>query len=300
MANAKELAAQAEELRKQAQAGEEVDDVVIEEEEGADGDDDVAADKSPPGFLSYEDYIKAGKDPKKYKGEDAYNETYAHIHEIKGLKKELKTVSQSVQATMDEWRATEREKVKAELQADLKRQKDEGDIEGVLETKEKLDSIRHEEKTGAAPKLLPVIEDYIQDNPILDAKSDDFDQDTFEDFRSLYDAEINKMTAGTGMGLSERQIQRALGRALNQAQDLNKPAQAPTRSPRNDRAGPGRQATRGGEAKQSIEVRLKNMKFQDNRNPDGNPNPAYAAYLKIKATAGPKAAERFAKAQLGE
>jgi hypothetical protein len=293
---AQEIAAEAEALRAKGaeQEDDTTDDVVVEDE------DDGAGDKSPPGFLSYEDYIKSGKDPKKYKGEDAYKETYEHIHEIKSLKKELKVVAQSVSDTMEEWRNAERAKLKEEAKQELEQAKASGDVNAVLEAKEKLDEIKQDEKKGVAPKLLPVIEDYIQDNPLIDAQSKDFNQDVFEDFKLLYDAQVTKLTNGTGIGMTERQIQRALTRALEEAKEMNKEALPQVRSPRNDRAGPGRTNKGGDPGKgQSLEVRLKNLKFADNRNTDGNPHPAYATFMKMKET-NPKAAERFARNLLGD
>ena len=151
------------------------------------------------------------------------------------------------------------------------------------------------------PSTPPVIVDYIEDNPLINVESKEFNQDFFEDFKLVYDSTISKLTNGTGIGLSDRQIQRALNAAYNEAKELN-PELFPARSsPRNERSGPGRAPAKpGAEGKgQSIEVRLKNLKFADNRNPDDNPHPGYATYMKLKES-NPKAAERFARNLLGD
>lgn len=284
-----EIAAEAEALR-------DADQEVIEQEE--EREEESTVDDSPPGFLSYEDYVASGKDPKRYKGEEAYKETHGYIQEIKGLKKEVKTISKSVAETMETWQSKERQKIKAQLESELKQQKEDGLVDEALQTKEQLDQIKADEKRG--PQLPPVIVDYIADNPLIDIDSESFNKDFFEDFKLVYDSTITKLTNGTGMGLSDRQIQRALNSAYTEAKDLNPELFPPTSSPRNERTGPGRVQAKSGEGKgQSIEVRLKNMKFGDNRNPDDNPNPAYSTYIKLKET-NVKAAERFARGILGD
>jgi len=289
-----EIAAEAEALRKTGTAEPDDDVVTDDEEEGGEGKEESAS-----GFLSYEEYIKAGKDPDLYKGKKAWEEKQALLEANKALKKDFRQLSETVTSTMDEWRSNERAKMKSELETELAQAKADGDVNKVLEVKDKLTEIKTEEKRGTAPKLLPVIEDYIQDNSVIDAESKDFDQDVFEDFKALYDAQVTKLTAGTGVGLTERQIQRALGRALDEAKEMNKVTTQPQRSPRNDRQGTGRTPKGPDNKGQSIEVRLKNLKFDDNRNSENNPHPAYSIYKKMKET-NPKAAEQFARRTLGD
>lgn len=297
MANAKELAAQAEALRKVGEVSEEGD--VIDEEEEPE-EEAEPAEKGASEFLSYDEYIKAGKDPDLYKGKKAWEEKQALLQANKDLKKDFRQLSETVTSTMDEWRNTERAKLKTELANEMAQHKADGNIDGVLEVKEKLDAIKVEEKKGLTPQLPPVITDYISENPLIDINSKEFNGDFFEDFKLVYDSEIARLTNGTGKGLSDRQITRALNKAYEEAEDLNKGAKVQTKSPRNDRQGAGRTQNSAGSGKgPSIEVRLKAMKFGDNRNTDLNPHPAYATYMKMKET-NSKAAERFAKNILGD
>jgi hypothetical protein len=291
-----EIAAEAEKLRKGGAAEEPDDDVVTEEEEEAD-----VTDKSPPGFLSYEDYIKAGKDPKKYKGEDAYKETHEYLQQIKSLKKDMRETTQAMNAAMDDWKSTERARLKTELETELAQHKADGNVDKALEVKEQLAEIKQEERKGLLPQLPPVIVDYIGENPMIDINSKEFDKDFFEDFKLVYDSEIARLTNGTGKGLSDRQITRALNKAYEEAEDLNKGSKVPVRSPRNDRQGTGRSQNAAPNSKgQSIEVRLKNLKFGDNRNSENNPHPAYATYKKMMENGNKTAAARFAKNMLGD
>jgi hypothetical protein len=287
-----EIAAEAEAIRAGAKAEE--GDVVDEEE---DGDDDPQGSDDPPGFMSYDEWVKAGKDPDLFEGKKAYEEKHGLIKKFTDLKKDFRAVSQSVNDTMEEWRNNERTKLKAELTAQLKEQKDLGLVEEALETKEQLTKLTVEEKKGKVAQLPPVITDFIEATPLIDIDSKDFSPEVFEDFKLVYEAAITKLTNGTGLGLSDRQIKRALDNALAEAKELNKELFPPARSPRNDRPGQSRTGAgnrgEGGKG-QSVEVRLKNLKFGDNRNAEGNPHPAHAIYLKLKES-NPKAAERYAR-----
>jgi hypothetical protein len=287
-----EIAAEAEAIRAGAKAEE--GDVVEEEEEG----DDQQAGGDPPGFMSYDEWVKAGKDPDLFEGKKAYEEKHGLIKKFTDLKKDFRAVSQSVNDTMEEWRNGERTKLKAELAAQYKDQRDQGMVDEAVETKQALVKIEQEEKKGKVAQLPPVITDFIEATPLIDLDSKDFSPEVFEDFKLVYDAAITKLTNGTGLGLSDRQIKRALDNALAEAKELNKELFPPARSPRNDRPGQSRTGAgnrgEGGKGGQSIEVRLKNLKFGDNRNAEGNPHPAHAIYLKLKES-NPKAAERYAR-----
>ncbi len=300
MAKLDENAAAFEALQKQQNGGVEPqdDDVVV-----GDPPDDKAdkGEKTPPGFMSYDEYVKAGKDPDRYKGKKAYEDDYKRIQEIKGLKKEFKSFTQQVLAASEQTLIKERAEMRKDLEAELKRQKDEGDVEGALETKEKLIELKQEIKQGPPP-LNPVIQEFIEENPILDKDSEEFNQEFFDDMARLQAKEINSLSDKGGADLTSRQLKKCTENAFRKAQELNQELFTPKSSPRNDRPGLGRKAAnQGGDSRgQSVEVKLKNMRIQDNRNPDMNPSPAYDIYKFIKEKYGDKGADKFAHSALKE
>lgn len=280
----------------------------------ADGDDDVVVADPPDtkddkaekgeksvGFLSYEEYIEKGGDPKKYKGEDAYNDYYKLLAELKDTKKEVKTFTQQLLAASEATLAKERAAMKASLESELKRQKDEGDVDGALETKEKLTELKQEIKKGPVP-VNPVIAEFIEENPLIDKDSDDFNQDFYDDMVRLQAKEINALSDQGGIDLTDKQVLKCTRLAFEKAKALNADLFKPEVSERNNRQGLGRNGGKGGDGGkgQSFEVRLKNLKMDNNRSPDLNPNPAYDMYKHIKEKYGDKAADKFARSALSE
>lgn len=300
MGKLEDAAAAAEALRVQDHE----DDVIDHEE---DGDDAVAvkgeeSSKPPSEFLSYEDYIKAGKDPKKYKGEDVFKTIRELVDDLKNTKKEVKVYTQQLMAANEATLNKEREIMKAALEKQLKEQKDLGDVEGALETKEQLTELKQEAKKGPLP-INPVIQEFIEANPILDKSSKEFDEEFFDSMASLQAQHVNRLSGNGAKTLTDGQIRRCTEKAFEEAKEFYPELFKPKVSERNERQGMGRTATGkgGGDGKgQSYEVRLKNLKFADNRNPDMNANPAYDTYMHMKEKFGPKSADAFARRLLEE
>lgn len=303
MGKLEEIAEAAEKLRngEKPEVIDEADDVEGDTDDGEKGDKKEA---SPPGFKSYEDYIKDGGDPKKYKGEEAYSDYHKILQELKDTKKEFKTFSQQLltanQATLEKDRA----RIKAELEETLKQQKKDFDVDGIEKTAEALADLKKLENKGAPP-MNPVLVEFVEENPLIDKNSDEFNKEFFDDMALLQKKEIDAISSNKGADLTDAQILKCTKRAFEKAKSLNPelfPEAKPEVSERNNRQGLGRsQNGKGGDGKgASLEVRLKNLKSPDNRNPDMNPNPAYDTYLFMKEKYGPKAADKFARSVLEE
>jgi len=293
-----EIAAEAEALRAEAEGA----DVEVEEEEEGDdeGKEAKGKDKSPPGFKSYEEYIAEGGDPDLYKGKKAYEAEKKRIDEIKDLKKEFKVFTQQLMTANAETMNKERLAMKAQLEAELKQQKADGDVDGALETKEKLTELKAEVKAGPVP-LHPVIEQFIEDNPILDKNSDEYDPKFFKTMARLQAKEINTLSGNGGADLDPDEMRRCTQRAYEAAQEYYPDLFKPEISPRNERAGQRRKPNGAtGEGKgQSLEVRLKNLKITDrHHNPDVNANAHLDTYKFMKEKYGAKAADKFARSIL--
>lgn len=291
---AEEAAAKAEALRA-AQQGD-APDADVKDDDADEGKD------SPPGFKSYEEYVKDGGDPELYKGKKAYEAEKKRIDEIKDLKKEFKVFTQQLMTANAETMNKERLAMKTQLEAELKQQRADGDVDAALETKEKLTELKAEVKAGPVP-LHPVIEQFIEDNPILDKDSDDYDPKFFKTMARLQAKEINRLSANGGADLDADQMRRCTQKAFTETQEYYPELFKPDVSPRNERAGQGRKPNGGaGEGKgQSLDVRLKNMKIGDrHHNPDINNNSHYETYQFMKEKYGQKAADKFARNVLGD
>ncbi len=297
---AEEAAAAAEALRAKGSV-EEVDDEIVDDDKDDDGK--KAKDEAPPGFLSYEEYIEKGGDPKKYKGEDAYKDYHTLLKELKDTKKEVKVFTQQVLQASEATMAKERLAMKTQLEAELKQHKADGEVDLALETKEKLDTLKQEVKAGPAP-LNPVLQEFMEANPIIDRESDEFDKEFFDDMARFQAKRINSLSASDGRDLTDAQVLKCTKLAFKDALELNPEAVKPEVSPRNDRSGNGRKpAGNGGDKPQSLEVWLKNYQVKDARNPDATKGLAWETYKHMKENVSEKAATRFAnnlRASAGE
>lgn len=287
-----DIAAELENLRLE----DETDEVEVVEEE----QEEAPEEDNPPGFKSYEQYVKDGGDPDMYKGKKAYEAEKKRIDENKKLHAEvrdLKKSTDSIAEAMQEWQQSERDKMRKELEARFKEQKEAYDLDGALETREQLDSLKKEEKKP--PKLNPVIVQFTEDNPIINRDSEQFNQEFFDDMARLQAKKINAMSDNGGADLTNAQILKCTKAAYEEAKELNKELFV---SSRNDRQGaPSKKpAVTTADKGASLEVRLKNFKVVDARDPEGlNSNAPWEMYQLLKAK-DPKAAERFAKSTLGE
>lgn len=295
MGKLEDAAAAAEALRAKEYEGD-----VIEHDDDTPVDKAKPGEKPPPGFLSYEEYIKTGKDPKKYKGEDAYSDYHKLLGELKDTKREVKTFTQQLMAANEATLNKEREQMRVSLEKQLKEQKDLGDVDGALETKEQLIDLKKEVKQGPA-QINPVIQEFIEANPILDKTSDEYDPKFFKTMAKLQAQQVNRLSDNGAAPLDDDEIQRCTEKAFEEAKEFYPELFKPKVSERNDRQGMGRGngGKGGGEGRgQSFEVRLKNLKATDNRNPDMNPNPHYETYKFMKEKYGDKAADKFARSVL--
>ena len=295
MSDPQEIAEKLEEMREDEIVVEDVE--VLDEKEVEEEIEEI--EKSPPGFKSYEEYVAEGGDPDMYKGKKAFEAEYERIQEIRRDKsetKELKDGMSSIIDTLGEWKTQQTSTIRAELEAQLAEQKRTADVDGALETKEKLDALKETPKKQETPPLNPVLEKFMTENPIIDQGSDQFNDEFFSDMARLQAKKINEMSDNGGADLTDAQILKCTKAAFASAKELN--AELFT-SKRNSRQGQGRQArTAPSDKGQSIEVRLKN--YQTSGVGSENNKDAALSFYKTLKEKNPKAAEKFALNLLGE
>jgi len=160
----------------------------------AEGEPVEEAEESPPGFMGYEEWVKAGKDPKKFRGEDAYSAEFDRIQELKGVKSEIsglkETMSQVAQVN-EEWRKTQVDNIRSEYESKFNDAKEAGDIDATLDAQSKLNEL--DNKPAGQPQqpqpinnLTVAIDEFRAKNPLTDSNSQRFNAEYEQDFRSTH------------------------------------------------------------------------------------------------------------------
>lgn len=251
----------------------------------------------PPGYMGYDDWVAAGKDPADFKGENAYKAEYERIQEIRDLKNTMNQVVEGVQTWQEQQQQQMQQQVdqaRQEALAKIEQAKKDDDVEALDAAYTELNQVSQQAPPKQAPKMNPVIMDFFKDNPIIDESSAQFDKDFFEDMRLAQHAHLNKLTNGDpqlAQQLTPSQLKRSLTAAYNTAKEMNPDK---FQSPRNKRtttpsASPKKQ--QGG----NVRNKLSGMKGKNQR--DSN---AGQEIYDLIAKADPKAAETFAKNVLGD
>ena len=207
------------------------EDQVVENEEKDEG--------KPPGYLSYEEWIEAGKDPDLYKGKKAYEREYERVQERKENQREIKELKETLNQTVEsinEWKDQERNKIRSELESELKVATDGRDLERALEIKDQLHQM--DQQPQEAPQENPLITNFRQRNPIVDPNSPMHDESFHQDMQSIQRTIIDDLTGRDPERMSqltEAQITRSLDIAYKKAKDLHPHL---FKSPRNGRQAP--------------------------------------------------------------
>ena len=202
--------------------------------------DEIEGDDLPPGFKSYEDYVADGGDPARYRGSQAFSDEHDRIEENKRLRKEIKGLNTTVQQTMDavtDWQTQERTKIRKELEADLNTAKEAEDVDGAIAAQQELD--KHDATPAAAAEPAEAqheehgaIMDFREANPLIDQGSDQFNAEFNADVEAFYNATAEQLSMNGRRQLTDKQIQRCLGKAMKEARDLHADL---FESPRNNR-----------------------------------------------------------------
>jgi hypothetical protein len=208
-----------------------------------DPDPDPEPDADPPSFMTYEEWIKAGKDPDDFRGKNAYNKTFEDIQENKDLRKQVRETRDMVQAvtnTIGEQREKAYNDAYTDLKAKLEQQKSDLDVDGVLETKDKLDNLKKAEGDNQTRQINPVIEEFLTRSPLTNSGSDAYDPEFFDSMRRYHANGVNELSQGGGGDLSDVQVLAIAQEAFRKAKQLypekfeskknNRPNAKPSRS----------------------------------------------------------------------
>jgi len=256
--------------------------------------------KKPPGFLTHDEWIAAGKDPADFRGEKAYKAQYDSLKEIRDLKGTMNQVVQGVESwkhQQNEIKAQEIEEAKNQAIVDLAKAQTDDDMDAALAAKDKINSLdKQTTVVQQPPQVNPIITDFTSKNPIIDPANTKYDAEFHQDMIMIHNSKLDQLLGGDrtrANELTQAQIERVQALAFNQAKELHQDKFVSPKNKRTTSANSTKTVTKGVD----IVTQLKSVEGNP-RNPRDT-SPAKDIY-EILLAKDPKAAETFAKNVIGE
>jgi len=269
--------------------------------EGEEETQEETQEESPPGFMNYEEWVAAGKDPKKFRGEEAYKDHYDSLQEIRSLKDSVSSIADGMASWKETQRAQENERVAAaiaEAKAQLAKAEEEEDVAAALKAEREITALNAKTQKTDEPAYTPnpVLVEFQSKFPIIDPNSPQFDKEFHSDMAMMQGTILDKLTGGMPekiAALTPNQIQRSLDLAYREAKGLH---QDKFTSPKNTRSSTPAAKKKATPAP-DLKARLKGL-GANSMNPNDK-DPATDVYNMLKDI-NPKKAEEFAAQLLGE
>lgn len=263
----------------------------IEPEEIEEEIEEEEIEDNPPGYMSYEDWIADGKDPDDWQGKNKYSQQYDLIQHNKEFKSELKGMNDLLRQTVDATTAMQDERYQqglADAKAELAQALENNDAQAAVAAQHKIDNTPAPASTANAA-INPIVGQFVNDTPLLDEGSTQFDVEFDAEFREIYNGKLRAAGVGPDTQLSERRLKSYLDSALKDTKGL---FPEKFESPRNNRKTTGGKQKRGS-SKVSAADNIKNVKIAT-RNPRDN-NALMDTYNAMKDKYGQEVADNFAK-----
>lgn len=255
--------------------------------------------KHAPAFVNYEEWVKSGRDPADFKGENAFKREGERIKEIRDLKG---TMNQVV-AGMETWQQQQQavmnqqiERAKSEAKVELERAKADDDTTAALAAQNKLHGLSQQQTVQPA-RVNPIINEFANKNPILDPNSPQYDAEFHRDMTMIHDGKLDQLLGGDRSRsgeLTESQLRRVQNLAFVQTKELHADKFVSPKTKRQTSAQPSKSTT---SKDTNFGSKLKAVSG-GTRNPR-DATPANDIYEMLKER-DPKAAEIFAKNVIGE
>ena len=251
----------------------------------------IDEEERPKGYKTYEEWIAEGRDPKNFKGENAYTEDFERMTQLRSDVKDVKKSMKDVVVGMDAWRDEQRASIRSELETELAEAKEEGDVDTALTVQQQIHDL-DENTTSSPPEQHPHIVEFLAKNPIIDKNSQRFNPEFYADMASYQTNLVRDLSPnGDGLGLSDRQVAKSMAVAFAKAKLLNPEL---FKSPRITRQKKTPQAKKRAPVNE-VNPHSKLKKVTINRNNPRDNDSVNGVYEAILKTSGKKAAERFAK-----
>ncbi len=264
-------------------------------------DKEIKEVEKPPGFLTHDEWIAAGKDPADFRGENAYKSQYEALKEVRELKSTMNHVVDGMETwkqQQNEIKVGEIEEAKTQAIADLAIAKKDDDLDGALAATDKINELDKRSTVVQTIDVSPVVTDFAGKNPILDEKSAQFDQEFFHDVQMMHNGTLDSILGGDRSAESQKrltpsQIERSLNLAFNKAKELHADKFVSSKNNRQTTTNPAKRTT----TKVDVTTQLKSVTGNLKNPRDTSPATDLHEYLK---GIDPAVAETFAKNLIGE
>jgi hypothetical protein len=257
--------------------------------------------KKVEGYMNYEQWIEAGKDPEKFRGRKAFEDHGESIKTIKELNQKFVRFDDTVNELKNRYEADAKAKIeqaKQQILADIEKAKENEDIAAYDVARGKLDTLNASKPPVGNAQPMGVIQEYLSKNPALDRNSPQYDEALYATWAKSYDANLDAILGGDRSKqnlLTQEEIERSMKSAMSISKNLYPEKFT---SPRNSRTGAPNPAPKKPAPAQDYRARLKSMTTNTmNRNDKTATMDMYDLLVKKGSK---KDADEYAKRVLGD
>ncbi len=192
--------------------------------EGKQEFDTFDGDEPAKGHKSFEEYVADGGDPDRYKGRQAFEDERERIAENKSLKKEVKSLKDTVRQTNDavgDLVQQARDDERSKIESRIEKAKEDEDFDAFEQAQD--DLAEHDKKAPATREEFvepDVVLDFREEHTILDREHDDFDPEFNLDMTAAFNELLARQSQGGKRQLSDKAWQRLLKKAYRETRDL--------------------------------------------------------------------------------
>jgi hypothetical protein len=254
--------------------------------------------KKVEGYMNYEQWIEAGKDPEKFRGRKAFEDHGESIKTIKELNQKFVRFDDTVNELKNRYEADAKAKIeqaKLQILADIEKAKEDEDIAAYDEAR---DTLNASKPPAGNAKPMGVIQEYLSKNPALDRNSPQYDETLYATWAKSYDANLDAILGGDRSKqnlLTQEEIERSMKSAMSISKTLYPEKFT---SPRNSRTGAPNPTPKKPAPTQDYRSRLKAMTTNTmNRNDKTATMDMYDLLVKKGSK---KDADEYAKRVLGD
>jgi hypothetical protein len=263
------------------------------------GQEEIVDPPKVEGYMNYNQWIEAGKDPEKFRGRKAFEEHGESIKTIKELNQKFSKFGDTVNELKTRYETDANAKIeqaRAEIQTELQQARDDEDVKAVEAARDKLDNLKPAPQS--APQPLNVIQEYFSKNPALDQNSDQFDSELYATWARTHDATLDRLLGGdrSKQGtLTAAEVEGSMNAAMDAAKTVYPHK---FKSPRNSRSSAPNSQSRKPQSNQDYRSKLKSVITNSmNKNDTSGAVDMYDLILKKGSK---EEADDYAKRVLGE
>lgn len=180
------------------------------------------------GWLPHDEYEKTDKDPDNWMGFRAFMRNRDRIDSQRQMRQELKETKQGISSLVqrfDQMTKREQEKHRQEIEAALKKAKDDLDVNAIDDAHKQLREIDQAQAAQTQAPISPqdehpVIQQYRTDNPMLDKAGSEFNEAFNTVMENKANTRLMNLTHGGQVQISDSALKQALDDAFRETKTL--------------------------------------------------------------------------------